>query len=447
MPTLLQPDPHAADNGGVGLSANSFAEIYGQHMPEITRYCRSILRNRDDAEDAAQNAMERALKALSDGPPPDRMRPWLFTIAHRESINVLRRRRSADVALDDAAPAAPGSIEELSAVRERLAELLADLRELAPRQREGLVARELGGRSYRDIARDLGTSEAAAQQVVLEARQSLRQFEAGRSLECHDVQGWISAHDHTRIRTRRVRAHLRACGGCRGFEQGIHGRRRDFGLLLPGIGGGGSLWGGLLALLGQGGAKLAAAGAVVAAGAAVAVAPAPSEIAPPQRESASVARAIALAATTPEAATEKRASRSRPSERSAALKRRERRAVARVGGGTGAARRAGSRSPSAAPGPPRLGGREVQASDADRARAPEAADPQPTATAPVSPTPQPPPASTPAPDPVREVVQPVRQVVQPVLDAVPPVADAVKQAVEDVTSVLPERAKSLARLP
>ena len=55
--------PRAAD-GGVGLSAVAFAEIYGQHMPELTRYCRRILRDSHDAEDAAQSAMERALAAL-----------------------------------------------------------------------------------------------------------------------------------------------------------------------------------------------------------------------------------------------------------------------------------------------------------------------------------------------------------------------------------------------
>ncbi len=60
----MQNPPHAADNGGVGLSANSFAEIYSAHMPELTRYCGSILRDPADAEDAAQNAMERALRAL-----------------------------------------------------------------------------------------------------------------------------------------------------------------------------------------------------------------------------------------------------------------------------------------------------------------------------------------------------------------------------------------------
>src|SRR5688500_10650525 len=204
----MQLDPRAADTGGVGLSVNSFAApaaapglsadgfaaVYAEHMPEITRYCRSILRDPSDAEDAAQNAMERALRSLSgDAPPPERVRPWLMTIAQREAINVLRlRRRVSPSCVDESSLGEQGSPEELAAVRERLAELLADVRSLTPRQREVLVARELGGRSYKQIAASMGTSVAAAQQLVLEARQSLRQFEAGRSLECRDVQSWIS---------------------------------------------------------------------------------------------------------------------------------------------------------------------------------------------------------------------------------------------------------------
>src|SRR3954451_5621982 len=100
----IQTTPRAADTGGVALSASAFADIYGQHMPELTRYCRRILRDSHDAEDAAQSAMERALAAFGDGCEPRRLRPWLFTIAQREAITLLRRRaRACEAALGEAA--------------------------------------------------------------------------------------------------------------------------------------------------------------------------------------------------------------------------------------------------------------------------------------------------------------------------------------------------------
>jgi RNA polymerase sigma-70 factor (ECF subfamily) len=419
----MEPDPRAADTGGVGLSANAFAEIYGQHMPELTRYCRSILRDREDAEDAAQSAMERALKALSCGPAPERMRPWLFTIAQREAITLLRRRRPVVVLEDEAA--ATASIEELSAVRERLAELMADLQALAPRQREVLVARELGGRSYREIAAELGTTEAAAQQVVLEARQSLRQFAAGRSLECDDVQSWISAHDHARVRTRRVRAHLRACTSCRGFQTGIGARRRDFGLLLPGIGGGGAWWSALAALLGEGGAaKAVTAGAVVLTGATLAgtlpeshgpvrapaprVASAPPAVVVPVSVPVATAAAVALRARRPTAAGG--SAERRRSERRAASRRRDRSSAQAL-------------LPSATPQPAR-------AAEAGEP-APSVSHPHPTAAPAASPAATP--AATPDATPAPSLLDPV----QPVLDAVPTVTHAVEEITDVVKETLP----------
>jgi len=418
---------HATDIGGVGLSANSFADVYVEHMPEIVRYCRSILRDQADAEDAAQNAMERAMRALSDGPAPDRMRPWLFTIAQREALTVLRRRRRFSSAeLDEAALGEQGSPEELAAVRERLAELLADVRELNPRQREGLVARELGGRSYRQIAASLGTTEAAAQQLVLEARQSLRQFEAGRSLECRDVQGWISAHDHARVGTRRVRSHLRACGGCRDFRRAIVGRRRDFGLLLPGLGAGSAWWSTLAGMLGHGGAKIVAAGAVVATGATVLVVSPLLErhpdLAPPMlREHLAVA---SVTTTQPLAATSVRLVGGLPPARGP-----------RTASGT-ATRPAGG-TPVRTPASRRL---STQHRTADTAQAPSPAAaptaPERTTRAPAAPTPAPPapaPASTPA------ALAPA----QPVLDAAQPVTDVVREVAADVKDALPPPAVGL----
>ena len=296
---FLQLQPRAAESGGVGLKADAFAEIYAEHMPALTRYCRSILRDREDAEDAAQNAMERAMKALCDGPAPDRMAPWLFTIAQREALSLMRRRKRSAPAgeFDEAALGGTNSCEELSAVRERLAELLGDLRALSPRQREALVQRELGGHSYKEIAAAMDTSVALAQQTVLEARQSLTQFREGRSLECDDVQGWLSANDHARIRTRRVRAHLRGCACCDGFQTAIGARRRGFGLLLPGIGSGGALWSALAAALGGTTFKLAGAGALAITGAVLVAAPLPAPSPEPKSATRGTDLAVARHAT------------------------------------------------------------------------------------------------------------------------------------------------------
>jgi RNA polymerase sigma factor (sigma-70 family) len=213
-------------------SGPAFAVIYDRYMPSLLRYCRRILGSVDDAEDAAQATMVSAMRGLGQR-PPRRLRPWLYRIAHNEAISVARRHVHNEPLLEAEQQGLGPDPEQAAATRARLAQLLADLHALPGRQRDALVMRELCGRSYADIAAELGSSEAAAQQAVFEARVSLHEFGKGRELECVEIQRSISASDHARLHTRRVRAHLRACESCASFERDLYARRRDFALLLP----------------------------------------------------------------------------------------------------------------------------------------------------------------------------------------------------------------------
>src|SRR4051794_23163580 len=82
-------------------SQPDFAAVYERHHQALYRYCRSILRHEQDAQDALQSTMARALSALQDERREIELRPWLFRIAHNEAISILRRRR-VTAELDDA---------------------------------------------------------------------------------------------------------------------------------------------------------------------------------------------------------------------------------------------------------------------------------------------------------------------------------------------------------
>jgi RNA polymerase sigma factor (sigma-70 family) len=230
----------------------AFGAIYERYLPLLTRYCRTIVRNDADAEDAAQNAMVSALRSLEAGTVPLRLRPWLYRIAQHEAISLVRRRRP-DEPLDEQALPAGVAAEEDVAVRERLGQLLADLRALTERQRQALVLRELCGLTCQEIAATMECSEAAVHQTVFEARSALAQFGEGRDLDCEGVRRSLSECDGMRLRTRRVRAHLRGCDGCREFEAALLARRRDLRLLFPPGGGLSALGAALARLLGLGG--------------------------------------------------------------------------------------------------------------------------------------------------------------------------------------------------
>src|SRR3954452_23139026 len=128
---------------------HAFAVLYQRHHQALYRYCRAILGNSEDAADALQNTMMAALRALPGEQREIRVKSWLFRIAHNESITLMRRRpptAGLDEAVDVAAP--PGAD---APTRERLRQLVADLRGLQGRQRAALVMRELSGLGYEEI--------------------------------------------------------------------------------------------------------------------------------------------------------------------------------------------------------------------------------------------------------------------------------------------------------
>jgi RNA polymerase sigma factor (sigma-70 family) len=267
----------------VGGDERAFAAIFRRYHQPLYRYCYVIVGNSEDAQDALQNTMIKVLRALPGEERKIELKPWLYRIAHNESIDLLRRRRETPAL--DVEQIAPGpGLAEDAETRERLRRLISDLRELPDRQREVLVMRELAGLDFEEISSALETSSAVARQTLYEARLSLRQMEEGREMGCEAVTKALSDGDGRVTRRRDVRAHLRSCAGCRSFRDGINGRRQDLAALSPlpaaaaagmlqGLlgGSGAASGGGLAAALGGGAAKTVATSAAVKGVATVAV--------------------------------------------------------------------------------------------------------------------------------------------------------------------------------
>jgi RNA polymerase sigma factor (sigma-70 family) len=253
-----------------GGEERALAAIFERYHQPLYRYCLAIVGDSQDAQDALQNTMLKVLRALPGEAREVKLKPWLYRIAHNESIDLLRRRRDTRELNAELAATGPPLAEELS-VRERLRQLLSDLDQLPERQRGALVMRELAGLDFDGIATALGTSEAVARQTLYEARLGLRQMDEGRGMNCATVTKALSDGDGRVTRRRDIRAHLRACADCRHFRAEIDGRQRDFAALapLPAAAAGGLLQ----ALLGAGSSPGGggAVGAAAAGGAAKAI--------------------------------------------------------------------------------------------------------------------------------------------------------------------------------
>ena len=306
-------------------SEAAFAAIFERHHQALHRYCHSIVGNGHDASDALQSTMLKAYRALSGETREITLKPWLYRIAHNESISLLRGRHS-DSELDSAAHIGDPATEGLVESRDRLRSLAADLTELSDQGRAALLMLELGGLQFAEIAAALGISAAAAKQSVYESRCVLQALQEGRDMNCDVVRRTLSDGDRRMLRGKPLRGHLRSCAGCQDFERALRERPAHLAALAPplplaaatamlsgvlgagaGAGGGFGSGGGLIAAL-TGGAKgvagasvakvatVAVVGTTMVGGAAVVVVPDRGTTAPAERRAQPAAAAGPAAA-------------------------------------------------------------------------------------------------------------------------------------------------------
>src|SRR5918999_2101323 len=153
-------------------SEPAFEAIVTRYRRVLLRYCARILPE-ERAEDAVQQTFVRAYDALRHSDAELRLRPWLYRIAHNTALNTLRDRGPRHEPLDDSFD----GVERPDQALERnmgLREVLAAVQDLPERQRDALVLRELEGRSYDQIADELGVTGGAVRQLLNRARHSVR---------------------------------------------------------------------------------------------------------------------------------------------------------------------------------------------------------------------------------------------------------------------------------
>src|SRR4051794_835661 len=148
------------------------AIVHRYHRP-LLRYAGRFL-TPARAEDAVQQAFVNAFSALRSGDGEMNLRPWLYRIAHNSALNVLRQAGADTVPIDeqiDGVETPPQALER----GERLRSVVTAVRELPERQRDALVLQALEGRSYDEIAVELGVSDGAVRQLLNRARTTLRE--------------------------------------------------------------------------------------------------------------------------------------------------------------------------------------------------------------------------------------------------------------------------------
>ena len=134
----------------------AFTELYRDYRTRLHQYALSLVRDREAAEDAVQDAFLGWVRRLAAGKAPRRAAPYLYASVRNRCLDRLRRRRP-EVALDEAHVellAAPAGDEERIGLRHSLNRLLLALPE---EQREVVVLRTWHDMEFAAIAALQGT--------------------------------------------------------------------------------------------------------------------------------------------------------------------------------------------------------------------------------------------------------------------------------------------------
>lgn len=153
----------------------AYALLVGRYRGQFARYATRMLGNREDAEEALQDAFLRAYRSLDRCDDPARFGSWLFRIlANRcRTAGARRGRRERtfvhdEFAMLDAAEAHP---EEQTAWREEIQRALLMLEE---DQREAFLLKHVEEMGYDEMAALTGVGVSALKMRVKRACERLR---------------------------------------------------------------------------------------------------------------------------------------------------------------------------------------------------------------------------------------------------------------------------------
>jgi RNA polymerase sigma-70 factor (ECF subfamily) len=138
------------------------------------RLAMSVLRNRADAEDVAQEALLRAYRGYGRLRERGAFRGWLCRIAWRLALDKqrgTRRREKRELAVDPGPPMR--SVEQMAATSEFERHLAAAMDELPEKLRQALVLAAIQGHSTKEVAEMLDLPEGTVKSRVHLARKQL----------------------------------------------------------------------------------------------------------------------------------------------------------------------------------------------------------------------------------------------------------------------------------
>jgi RNA polymerase sigma-70 factor, ECF subfamily len=191
---VRRPEPAArTDQEIVALARGGEETAYRELVRRYERPLFSLLyrmvRDRELAEDLAQETFVKALNAIESYRPEFKFSSWIFKIANNAAIDHLRRRELDTLSLEGSPHAETPEAVEATALqigdrqespldeveaRELGGEIEAAIAKLRPEYRSCILLRHVEGRAYEEIAEILGLPLGTVKTYIHRARNELR---------------------------------------------------------------------------------------------------------------------------------------------------------------------------------------------------------------------------------------------------------------------------------
>ena len=164
------------------LSADAFSALAERYQQPLSAFLRGFVENGEQARDLTQDTFAAAWRATQAGVAPfiagaaeEEQRRWLYRIAYRRAVDLLRRRRL--VRWESLDPIAETETGDLPPFEDRVIEgeaLRNALAELSPQDVACLLLRVVHGFSAAETGDIVGASAEVITKRLSRARQRLR---------------------------------------------------------------------------------------------------------------------------------------------------------------------------------------------------------------------------------------------------------------------------------
>jgi RNA polymerase sigma-70 factor (ECF subfamily) len=152
----------------------AYARLVDRHYDRCARIAVRILGNREDAEEALQDAFLRAFRALEEYEHRERFAAWLTRILVNQCRTMLARTRRREAVFLDVEPRELELAVEGNGGSGAWPDLEHALAQLPLEQREAVVLKYADDLTYEEMARITGAGESALKMRVQRAFARLR---------------------------------------------------------------------------------------------------------------------------------------------------------------------------------------------------------------------------------------------------------------------------------